>query len=124
MINGMTLQSDILETALNASVVRNDVTLNNIANADTPGFKKKGVVFENFLQNALNSAKLTGRLDLNSLKPQIKLINEGFNYRIDENNVDMDVEMVELYKNSVKYDTMIQSVSNNYKRINLVVRAR
>lgn len=124
MVSKLTLQSDILETAMQAAVVKNDVILNNIANVDTPGFKKRDVIFDEVLDDVLRSAELTGNLELDKAKPKIKVIHPNFSYRIDDNNVDIEVEMVDLYQNSMRYDTMANSVINNYKRINLVIRAR
>ncbi len=120
----LTLQSDIIGTAMQASLVKNDVIVNNIANVDTPGFKTQTVSFENELTNAINSYKLTGDFNLGGLSPKITPKHSGHNYRIDENNVDIDLEMVSLYENSIKYDTMAGSVMNNYERINLVISSR
>ena len=37
---------NVLDKAADASWTRNDVLANNIANADTPGYKRKDVQFE------------------------------------------------------------------------------
>ncbi len=115
------VQNDILESALQASVKRNDVIQNNIANADVPGYKKKKVLFEDALKKAIGNFKETGRLDLSSVTPTTVVQYKNYNYRMDKNNVDIEVEMVDLYQNAVKYDVMAQGVINNYKRINLAV---
>ncbi len=124
MLDKLTGRNDILKSAMQASMIKKDVILNNIANADTPGYKKKTVVFDQLLDQALKRETLTGQLSLDKVKPRIETMHEGFSYRLDENNVNMELEMVDLYATSVKYDTMVGSVVNNYKRIGLVVRAR
>lgn len=113
------INNNILAAGMNASIVRNEVIQNNIANADTPGFKKSVVSFEDSLTNALGSVKYTGSLDLSNVQPLIN--STGFDYRIDENNVDIEEEMVNLYQNSAKYDVLVESVRNNYSRINAVL---
>jgi flagellar basal-body rod protein FlgB len=124
MLNGIYSQNDILGLALNAYTVRNDVINHNITNSDTPNFKKKTVEFEAAFQAAINDARRTGVLDVSKVVPKIRMINENFSYRIDGNNVDIEVEMTELYKNGIKYDTVANSVMHNYRKINLVATGR
>ena len=124
MLAPMVLQNNILASAMQASVVRNDVINNNIANAETPGFKRKTVEFENSLRKAVETAKKTGVFDFSRVRTSISVAQPGFNYRIDENNVDPELEMSALYQNSVRYDTLAGSVINNYQRINMVLNAR
>ena len=45
----------LLNQALNASQLRNDVIANNIANVDTPGFKRSEVIFEDNIRQALHN---------------------------------------------------------------------
>ncbi len=118
MLDNMFINNDVLGTALQASAFKNDVIQNNIANADTPNYKKRNVNFEATLQKELNSSFVTGEINFDNLKPTIET--DPLSYRMDGNNVDMNIEMVEMYKNSVKYDTLAQSVMSNYKRINVV----
>lgn len=120
----MYVQNDILGAALQAASVRNDVISNNIANNDVPRYKAKTVDFEESLIKALDDKKRTGTLDLTKAEPTIRYTHENFSYRIDENNVDIELEMVNLYQNSVKYDTMINGIINNSKRLNLAISGR
>ena len=106
---------------MQAALIRNEVILNNIANADTPGFKRKDVVFDKILGDVLNEGKRTGKLDLSRAVPRAVIVDDGYKYRIDGNNVDMETEMVTFYENSMKYETMVNGVINNYKRINLAL---
>ena len=41
---------NVLEKASDASWTRNSVISNNIANVDTPGYKRKDIRFEEYLQ--------------------------------------------------------------------------
>ncbi|MFV0502702.1 MAG: flagellar basal body rod protein FlgB [Lachnospirales bacterium] len=109
----------VLEAGMNASIIRNEAIQSNIANADTPYYKKRTVNFEDSLNKELNSALIDGKIDFNNIKATIN--NTGFNYRLDENNVDMEAEMVALYQNSVKYELMTQSVISNFARLDSVL---
>jgi flagellar basal-body rod protein FlgB len=117
-------QNDILGSALQAGSLRNDIIVNNITNNDDPGYKTKAVEFENSLSKALDKYKKTRNLDLSGVKPSIKTVYKDYNYRIDTNNVDMELEMVNLYQNSVRYEAMINCVMNNTKCFNLVLSGR
>ncbi|MDR1531054.1 MAG: flagellar basal body rod protein FlgB [Clostridiales bacterium] len=121
MFEGLFVQNNIIETAMQASVLKNDVILNNIANADTPNYKRKDVEFESILRDTLESAGKPGGADLSKLKPRVYVADQNYSYRLDGNNVDIETEMVGFYQNSTKYDTMTSSVINNYKRINLAL---
>ncbi len=124
LVTAMNEQNDILATALRASAVRNDVMVNNLANGDVPGYKSKTVDFEASLTDALDDWQRTGELDLSGAKPMIRNTYSNYDYRIDENDVDVEMEMVNLYQNSVKYEAMINCVLNNSKRLNLAVTGR
>ncbi len=118
-IDNLLSSVNILEKGMQGTVLRNEVIQNNIANADTPGFKRSDVQFESFLNSAMEESKTTGVLDLDKVKPMI--VEQSFNYRLDENNVDIETEMVNLYQNSARYDMLVSSVNNHYKRINAVL---
>jgi len=124
IFDSMFTQNTILGTALQAANVRNGVISGNIANADTPNYKKKTVDFESYLQDALDQAKVTGTIDLSKLEPTIRTIHTNYEYRLDGNNVDIESEMVDLYQNSVKYEAMVDSVTSNSRRFNLVLNGR
>ncbi|GHV41961.1 flagellar basal body rod protein FlgB [Clostridia bacterium] len=121
LFDSMWIKNDILGSAMQASVIRNDVISNNIANAETPGYKKKAVAFETYLRGEIDGYEKTGKINLRAAAPSIYIEDPNFFYRIDENNVDIETEMVDLYENSVKYDVLSSSIMNNYKRINLAI---
>jgi len=124
IFDSLYFQNTVIGSAMQAAVFRNEVISNNIANADTPGFKKSRVVFEESLQRALDKIKRTGEKDLSGVDMRAEHMHETFNYRVDANNVDMEVEMSDLYQNAAKYDALTSMAINNNRRINLVVSGR
>ena len=48
---------NVLDRTADASWMRNEVIGNNIANVNTPGYKRQDVDFENELQQALGDSK-------------------------------------------------------------------
>ena len=121
ILDSITTQSTILESALQAAQYKNQVILNNIANADTPGFKGKHVEFESVLNDALETSRRTGKLDMSGVMPKLMSKHSGYSVRIDENNIDAETELTEFYKNSAKYDVITNSILNNSSRINFVI---
>lgn len=117
---------NVLEKASDASWTRNSVISNNIANVDTPGYKRKDIRFEEYLQGAVSGGSSLddniANADLDSLTGTTYTDYASSSYRIDENNVDIDTENAELAKNQIKYYTMLDSISQEFKRIQSVFK--
>lgn len=106
---------------------RQNVTINNIANVDTPGFKSKYVTFENFLAKNIRSAQLksaTGKNVERAIQSSFATVHTTNNEstRLDGNNVDMDQEQIELVKTTYEYQMMVQSINNDFSRLNESVK--
>lgn len=122
---------DIMTKGLNASWKRNEVISNNIANANTPNYKRGEVKFENLLRDYINGTSLKGAQtngrhipigiqNLKDLNYDVKT-RGNFSTRKDGNNVDVDLEMAELAKNDIYYRTLSTQLNNKVQRINLVI---
>lgn len=112
---------NVLDKAADASWVRNDVLANNIANADTPNYKRKDVQFETYLSNAVAGTdsldETVANIDLSTLESTTYTEQVGLSYREDGNNVDISTENVELAKNQLKYYTLMNSVNQEFGRL-------
>lgn len=117
-------QNTALGAALHGTAARIDVIMNNIANNDTPNFRAGAVDFEAALGRAVDNWKATGTLDLSGVRPGLRGQDPGFAFRLDGNNVDMEMEMVRLYTSTVKYETLVNSVLNNSRRLNMAITGR
>jgi len=120
----------VLEQALSASSLRQKVISNNISNVNTPGYKKSEVLFENMLQNAMTSDKMP-MLQTNSrhlplqhaAMPTAKVnVIGNTSIRTDGNNVDIDVEMADLAKNSIYYNAIAQQLSSYFSGIKSAIK--
>lgn len=60
-MNSFTRTVDLLHRALDVNALRYEVTANNLANAEVPGFKRTDVNFEAELKRALDSQRKIGR---------------------------------------------------------------
>ncbi len=119
MIQGLYGKSNIMEKALNASLARNDTISQNIANVDTPNYKRKDVAFEQYFADSLNRANMNSEDDI---QPTIIEDNSDNKMRIDGNNVDIDSEMSYLAKNTIKYNALVQLINSNFSKIKNVIR--
>lgn len=114
---------NVLDKAADASWTRNTVLSNNLANVDTPYFKRKDVAFQGYLQAELagaDTATLNDRVDkveLNSLNATSYTDMANLSYRLDGNNVDVDTENAELASNQIMYQALINSISNEFDMI-------
>lgn len=117
---------NVLDKAADASWTRNDVLANNIANADTPGYKRKDVQFETYLANAVAGTdsldETVANIDLSTLESTTYTEQAGLSYRIDGNNVDISTENVELAKNQLKYYTLMSSINDEFSRLKVALK--
>lgn len=128
MLNSLlkSTQLSVLEKALSAASLRHKVISNNIANVNTPNFKKSEVSFEDQLKLAMDVKKPqisrthARHLPISStginVEPKINMINTT-SFRSDGNNVDIDTEMASLAKNSIYYDAVAQQIGKYFTGI-------
>lgn len=119
---------NVLDKAADASWLRNDVIANNIANVDTPNYKRQDVNFEDALNQAL---KWTHMSDLDSQVHNVSMSRlnvtaytdtTGYSYRVDGNNVDIDTENAELASNQIKYEGIADSIMSEFKNLQSVMK--
>ena len=119
---------NVLDKAADASWIRNEAISNNIANAVTPGYKRQDVAFESELEKALSSVRYTtmddkvANLSTDKLQPRTYTDYASFSYRLDGNNVDIETENVVLAKNQIKYEGLLQSITQEFKNIKSVLK--
>ena len=119
---------NVLDKAADAANTRNEVLANNIANVDTPNYKRKDVSFQNYLEQALIGAEAldTRVSDVNTHLSDFGGIvytdSSVLSYRLDGNNVDIDTENAILAKNEIKYNGIIDSINKDFSNLKLVMK--
>ncbi len=102
---------NITDRAMDASYQRLTLIANNIANADTPTYKRKDIDFQDIFYRELkktqqpNIDRAVKHLVTDDLNPKIYTDYSNYSYRIDKNNVDPDTENVELASEQLRYQT-------------------
>jgi len=131
VIRNVFSNTKVLEKALDATWLRNETISHNIANADTPGFKRKAVKFEDELEAAImqrgvqgnrtrQSHMDIGRSSLNRVNAEV-FSPSGTAMREDGNNVDIEAEMASLANNTVMYNYLVQKLTREFQRIRNVI---
>lgn len=119
---------NVLDKAADASWLRNEAISNNLANVDTPGYKRQDVSFQSELKRALKyndyetmDAKVS-HLKPNRLKPRTYDDYSDFSYRLDGNNVDPEAENVYLAKNQLMYQGLLSSIGQEFENLQAVMK--
>ncbi len=114
---------DLISKALDVATLRQDVISSNIANADTPGYKRAVVQFEEYLHTATEKAvrmdttsegHITGRKE--GLPDPVVHTVRWTSMRRDGNNVDIEAEMSALLANNIRYSALTRGLSDYLTR--------
>ncbi|MFD2116836.1 flagellar basal body rod protein FlgB [Paenibacillus yanchengensis] len=126
-----------LQGAVKASEMRQRVISNNIANVETPHFKRAEVIFESMLEQSLKSGSLENHVgkktdsrhfDIgitsgNMPIPKV-VVDERTVMGNHKNNVDVDSEMSLLAKNQLNYSFYVQQLNHEMKMMNIAIEGR
>ena len=106
----------VAKRLLDAAALRQDGLAANIANVETPGYKRVDLDkdFQVELTRAVKDANFEA---LQSAKPQLTQDLTAGAVRADGNNVSMDRELMEVNRNAVEYQFLTQYLSNNLMAI-------
>lgn len=121
----------LVKRSLDTAMLRHGVISNNIANVNTPNFKKQEVTFEDELNRAMSSDGFRGRVtsakhipigagSINSVQPKI-IMNGRTSMRNDGNNIDIDEEMSMLSKNTVTYRALASAMEGELTKISQAI---
>jgi flagellar basal-body rod protein FlgB len=128
---------ELLTREMEVTTMRRNVIANNIANANTPNFKRSDVNFESQLKRALDSEKVTPAfteyltdprhisfnrpMDWREVRPRrvLDYLTEAKN---NGNNVDIEQEGIDSLNNQLVYTTLAQVISSEFQRVNIVLR--
>ena len=111
---------------LDASVLRQEAIANNIANADTPGYRRLDVSadFSQTLraQFAPGSTPQPGALA--SLTPRLAVDSSVRSVRPDGNSVEIESELMAMGRNRVDHEFLTELVSRNIKQLKMAITGR
>lgn len=142
------LTSQAMNKAMDGLSKRHKAIASNLANVDTPNYKRRDVTFEGALNQAIHDVKNVGSLEhkqasndeilpmrttrgehiplgntsssLDDLNPSISE-SEDEQYRNDGNSVDVETEMVQLAKNTQRYTALAKMESGYFRSLRTVI---
>ncbi|WP_018130241.1 flagellar basal body rod protein FlgB [Effusibacillus pohliae] len=131
-INTKSMQ--IYERTLDAASLRQKELANNIANVDTPNFKRSDISFESTLQAYLEQKNApiqllqtdprhipAGPRSISQIQPEI-IVENSTAVNNNGNNVDIDSEMTQLAVNQIKYNAVVQLISGHFNKLRTAIQ--
>jgi flagellar basal-body rod protein FlgB len=129
---------DLLKNAIDGAGVDQNVIANNVANVNTPNFRRETVSFKEALAASLGAEPDPDELSLTVTNPRHIGVNDGVDpvpyqtptpvvdgsiqMRADKSNVDIDQEMSELAQNTGYEQTMAQLLKVQYQQLDNMFR--
>ncbi|HUS71997.1 MAG TPA: flagellar basal body rod protein FlgB [Sedimentisphaerales bacterium] len=108
---------DLIEAGIRAESLRQRAIANNIANLETPGYRRIDVKFEELLAKALNSP---GVVDMSEVEPQIHQPKQT-PIKSNGNDVSLEGEVGQMVKNTLRYKAYIRLLNKKYSQIELAI---
>jgi flagellar basal-body rod protein FlgB len=135
MANSIVNDSAMLsaQRALDGLALREEVISRNIANVDTPAYRAEQVDFESALQHQMTgggslglATTSPGHLPSAAASAGVATIRQrpGGSARADGNNVDTDVELSQMSETGIRYETLLQLVSNKLSLLKSIASGR
>lgn len=123
----MEISNNIILNLMNKSLdglwLRQQATMENIANYSTPGYKSKFVDFESFLKSNLDNFNQTTSEANNKIKSSSIIIeeNDDQSMRLDGNNVDLEKENLQLAKTQLQYMYTVTEMNSYFSKLKSVI---
>ena len=127
---------DYMSRGMSAANLRHDVISNNIANVNTPKFKKSDVVFESLLAKELGLFDEQGKLEVvrthdrhmpipmkGRAMPEV-IMDTSTTMRTDKNNVDIDKEMANLAKNQIYFNALAKEMGSHFQKVKTIITSK
>jgi flagellar basal-body rod protein FlgB len=133
------LTTAVLTRAMAGYSARNTAIANNIANADTPGYKRVDVSFESALAGAVDADRQRLRMDVGASISAIDgsdvtrrvdevaanvMSTDTTTMRVDGSNVDPDDEMARLSANQLASSTVVSLLDKRFAQFRTAITGR
>ncbi|MBI2511244.1 MAG: flagellar basal body rod protein FlgB [Opitutae bacterium] len=108
---------------LDAAALRQEAIAANIANAETPGYRRLDVATD--FAEQLKASVRTGDADrATELKPKLVEDTHARTVRPDGNTVEIEHELLAMNKNAAEYEFLTEVLSKNIKQLKLAITGR
>lgn len=103
----------LLEAGIKAEELRQKTIASNIANMETPGYRRLDVRFEDLLAKAMQSGTST---DVSSVEPEVFAPKTTF-LKPNGNDVSMEMEIGEMLKNSARQMAFVRLLRKKFAQM-------
>jgi flagellar basal-body rod protein FlgB len=110
--------TDLLTAGIEAESLRQKAIANNIANLETPGYRRIDVKFEELLAKALESS--SELKDISEIEPQVYQPKQT-PVKANGNDVSFEAEVGEMVKNTLRHKAYIRLLGKELKQIELAI---
>jgi len=128
MIEGLMNRGNgaLLEQVINFASQRHKLILDNIANADTPGYRQKDLTVERFssmLRERVEQRRQTGVADFEELDSSVENPTRGILFH-DRNNRSMEQLATDLAKNAMMHNLAIELLRKQFLQMEMALKER
>lgn len=114
---------ELTKRLLDAAALRHEALATNLANVETPGFKRLDIA-PDFARQLESFSETSDVADLAALNPTIAEDLSARAVRPDGNNVQLDRELLEMNRNALEYELLTQFASDSIKRLKTAITGR
>lgn len=111
---------DLIEVGIKAEGLRQKAIANNVANLETPGYRRIDVKFEELLAKSLDSSE---PIDFSEVEPEVYQPKKT-RIKPNGNDVSLESEVGAMIKNSLRHKTFIRLLSKRYKQIEMAINVK
>jgi flagellar basal-body rod protein FlgB len=108
---------DLIDAGIKAETLRQKAIANNIANLETPGYRRLDVKFEELLARCLRSSR---EFDLSEIEAQVYQPKQT-PVKSNGNDVNLEAEVGQMIKNTLNHKAYIRLLSKKYNQIELAI---
>jgi flagellar basal-body rod protein FlgB len=126
MINPV-FQTDNYQLArklLDAAVLRQEAIATNVANAETPGFRRLDISADFTAQLKARAGSPNFQAALDTLQPHVTEDQTARSMRPDGNTVEIERELLAMNRNAVEHEYLSEIVSTNLKQLKVAITGR
>ena len=109
---------DLLEAGIRAEELRQKTISNNVANLETPGYRRIDVRFEELLAKVMDSSSETD--GIKEIEPQIYQPKDTA-VKSNGNDVSFEVEVGEMVKNTLRHKAYVRLLGKKFKQIDMAM---
>ncbi len=104
-----------IEAGISIAWLDQQLHTQNISNIETPGYKTKNLVFDDYLNEAMASE--------NGGKFSVSVVEDTSDVLQDGNNVNLEKENIELYKAYAQYTMLLDKATGQFDNITTVLNS-